>query len=138
MTKYFSVSRFFIFEHCATHTVENTETLCGNYANSLSYIFGKHFVKVTGLLKKLMKVDLTKFFSVKKSKFFITVRNLCILTLFWRIFRESNILTTFRLQKRWFHEFLFRLLRVIFRFHTMQWRHFVDCNNFFRENSLKM
>ena len=29
--------------------------LCGNYGNILSHIFGKNFVKVTALLKELLK-----------------------------------------------------------------------------------
>ena len=35
---------------------------CGNDGNSLTRIFGKNFVKVTVLLNKLLKSDLTKYF----------------------------------------------------------------------------
>ena len=41
------------------------------YCQILSRIFGKNFVKITFLLKKLARVDLTNFFLVTVHKFFI-------------------------------------------------------------------
>ena len=41
-----------------------TTSQCGNYGNLLSLFFGKNFVKVKFLQKKLLIVDLTNFFLV--------------------------------------------------------------------------
>ena len=44
-----------VVEKCKRMAFTADTTQCGNYENSLSYIFGKNFVKVTVLLNKLLK-----------------------------------------------------------------------------------
>ena len=62
-------------------------TQCGNYANLLSHIFGKSFVKITVLLKKLLNscFDEILFLVRENFSFFHFI--------FWQKFHESNVFT---------------------------------------------
>ena len=90
---------------------------CGNCCDLVSHIFGKNFVKLTVLLRKLQKSWFNEIF-FGETKFFV-FSTLCVtvwklqkfsLTPFWQKFRESNCFTkeiTKELisRKKWFDEF---------------------------------
>ena len=69
--------------------VHFSNTQCGNYGNSLSRIFGKNFVKVSVLLKKLLvRENLSSFHTVPQCGNYGNS-----LTHFWQKFRQSNSFT---------------------------------------------
>ena len=79
------------------------KTLCWNYGNSFLYFFDTNFVKVTVLLKKVIRFVFTKFFQWEIISRFSSLR-------LNKIFREINSFVIY-IVKSCFHETIVKLVR---------------------------